>query len=148
MPLLCRFDHFLFSRSEICQIFRWFFGKFKTPKRHSEMNWPLVGMFFYKKPPKTYLNLHHDPRVLICLLKFSGTILEYLFVSIEFKFWRPTKNIHIAFSYKPYYNTTVNYNNIKWSESEKKSCREIGFGFVCCWKITSTLNIYIRTASS
>ena len=41
MPLLCWFDHFLVSRAEICQIFRWFFGKFKTSKRHSEINWPL-----------------------------------------------------------------------------------------------------------
>ena len=35
------FDHFLDSRAEICQIFRWFFGKFKTSKRRSEINWPL-----------------------------------------------------------------------------------------------------------
>ena len=36
------FDHFLDSGAEICQIFCWFFGKFKTSKRHSEINWPLV----------------------------------------------------------------------------------------------------------
>ena len=41
MPLLCWFDHFLVSGAEICQIFRWFFGKFQTPKRRSEINWPL-----------------------------------------------------------------------------------------------------------
>ena len=39
MLLLCWFDHFLDSRAEICQIFRWFFGKSMTPKRHSEINW-------------------------------------------------------------------------------------------------------------
>ena len=31
----------LYSRAEICQIFRWFFVKFKISKRHSEINWPL-----------------------------------------------------------------------------------------------------------
>ena len=32
----------LFSAwAEICQIFRFFFGKFKTSKRHSEIIWPL-----------------------------------------------------------------------------------------------------------
>ena len=42
LPLYCWFDHFLYSRTEICQNFRWFFGKFRTPKRHSEINWPLT----------------------------------------------------------------------------------------------------------
>ena len=42
MPLLCWFDYFLDIRAEICQIFRWFFGKPMTPKRHSEIHWPLV----------------------------------------------------------------------------------------------------------
>ena len=42
MLLLCWFDHFLDSRAEICQIFCWFFGKFKKSKRHSEINWPLA----------------------------------------------------------------------------------------------------------
>ena len=41
MPLFCWFDHFSDSMAEICQIFRWFFGKFKISKRHSEINWPL-----------------------------------------------------------------------------------------------------------
>ena len=39
--LLCWFDHFLDSRAESCQIFRWFLGKSMTPKSHSEINWPL-----------------------------------------------------------------------------------------------------------
>ena len=30
------------SWAEICQNFRWFFGKFKKSKRHSEIIWPLV----------------------------------------------------------------------------------------------------------
>ena len=34
----CLFDHFLDSRTEICQIFCCFFGKFKISKRHSEIN--------------------------------------------------------------------------------------------------------------
>ena len=38
---LCRFHHFLDSRVDICQKFRWFFGKFKTSKGHSEINWPV-----------------------------------------------------------------------------------------------------------
>ena len=36
------FDHFLDSWAEICQIFRWFFGNSMTPKRHTEINLPLV----------------------------------------------------------------------------------------------------------
>ena len=39
------FDHFLDSRAEICHIFRWFFGKLKKFKRHSEINW-LWSWFF------------------------------------------------------------------------------------------------------
>ena len=39
--LFCCFDHFWYTRAEICQIFRCFFGKFKKSKRHSEINWPL-----------------------------------------------------------------------------------------------------------
>ena len=35
------FGHFLDSGAEIYQIFRWFFGKFKKSKRHSEIIWPL-----------------------------------------------------------------------------------------------------------
>ena len=41
MLLLCWFDQYLDSRAEICQSFRCFFGKSMTPKRHSEINWPL-----------------------------------------------------------------------------------------------------------
>ena len=41
MLLLWWFDHFLYSRAEICQIFHWFFGKSMTTKRHSGINWPL-----------------------------------------------------------------------------------------------------------
>ena len=41
MLLLCWFDHFLDYRAEICQIFRRLFGKSMTPKKHSEINWPL-----------------------------------------------------------------------------------------------------------
>ena len=43
MLLLCWFDHFLDSTAEICQIFRWLFGKSMKLKRHSEINWPLRG---------------------------------------------------------------------------------------------------------
>ena len=38
MPLFCCFHHFSDSRPEICQFFRWFVGKFKTSKGHSEIN--------------------------------------------------------------------------------------------------------------
>ena len=45
------FDHFLDPWAEICQIFRWFFGKFKKSKRHSEIIWPLArkGFAFLNK---------------------------------------------------------------------------------------------------
>ena len=42
MSLFCWFDHFLYTRAEICQIFRCFFGKFKISKGHSEVNRLLV----------------------------------------------------------------------------------------------------------
>ena len=41
VPLFCWFDHFLVSRAEMRQSFRWFFEKSMTPKKHSEINWPL-----------------------------------------------------------------------------------------------------------
>ena len=41
MPLICWFDHFLYSRAEICLIFRWFFFNLRLSKRRSEINWPL-----------------------------------------------------------------------------------------------------------
>ena len=41
MPLSFWLDHFLDSRAEIHQIFAGFFGKLKTSKSHSEINWPL-----------------------------------------------------------------------------------------------------------
>ena len=34
-------DHFLDSKAEIHQFLGWVFGKFKTSKSHSEINWPL-----------------------------------------------------------------------------------------------------------
>ena len=37
------FYHFLDSGAELCQIFCWFFGKFKQSKKHSEVIWPLAG---------------------------------------------------------------------------------------------------------
>ena len=40
-PFILWFDHFSYSRTEICQNFRCFFGKLKKSKRHSEINWPL-----------------------------------------------------------------------------------------------------------
>ena len=57
MLLLCWFDHFLDSRAEICQIFRWFFGKSMTPKRHSEINWPLLITYKFR-PSKSCPNTH------------------------------------------------------------------------------------------
>ena len=68
MLLLCWFDHFLDSRAEICQIFRWFFGKFKTPRRHSEINWPLEN-------PQLVVNVE---------IKHSIIILKYL---VHCKVW-------------------------------------------------------------
>ena len=43
MALLCWFDHSLVSRAEICKMLCWFFGRFKIPKRHSEIFWPLLS---------------------------------------------------------------------------------------------------------
>ena len=51
------FDLILNSGAEICQIFRWFFEKSVTPKRHSEINWPLEEKVFilFKELCKPFL---------------------------------------------------------------------------------------------
>ena len=51
-PLFFWLDQFLDSRAEIYQVFAIIFGKFKTPKRHSEINWPL------NSNPLYYIILH------------------------------------------------------------------------------------------
>ena len=76
----------------------------------------LVDMF-YKKPPKTYLNLHHVSSSHMFAQTFRNN--SWISVDIDCIHILKTHKKYIAFSYKPYYNTTVNYNNIKWSESEK-----------------------------
>ena len=46
MPLFCWFHHFLDSRADICQIFRWYLNilvQTMTPKGHFEINWPLIS---------------------------------------------------------------------------------------------------------
>ena len=49
MPLSFWLNHFLDSRAEIHQIFAlFFFGKLKTPKSHSEINWPFHARFAKK----------------------------------------------------------------------------------------------------
>ena len=53
------FDHFLDTWAEICQIFRWFFGKFKISKRHSEIIWPLPYFTFFTGTLKLDHNLGH-----------------------------------------------------------------------------------------
>ena len=45
VPLFCWFHNFKDSRADICQIFRWFFGK---SKGYSEINWPLASLLFAK----------------------------------------------------------------------------------------------------
>ena len=44
MPLFFWFDYSLDDMAEICQFFCCFFGKFKTPKFHSEIIWPLEDL--------------------------------------------------------------------------------------------------------
>ena len=46
---ILRFDHFLDSGAEICQIFHCFFlENFKKSKRHPEINWPLPHILAFK----------------------------------------------------------------------------------------------------
>ena len=54
--LLCWFEHFLDSRAELCQIFRWFCGKSMTSKRHSEINWPLKEALLGAEPVRAELD--------------------------------------------------------------------------------------------
>ena len=46
VPLFCWFDHFLYIRAEICQIFRCFLENLRLSKRRSEINLPLVLKVF------------------------------------------------------------------------------------------------------
>jgi hypothetical protein len=62
--LPCWFDHFLDFKAEICQMFRCFFGKSLTPKRHSEINWPS------KEPLKKFLML-----LILLSIKKKDTII-------------------------------------------------------------------------
>ena len=64
MFILCWFDHFLDSWAEICQIFRWFFGKFKKSKRHSEINWPLRKSLFVAISVSSIIFFWHPSQVL------------------------------------------------------------------------------------
>ena len=75
------FDHFLDSRAEICQIFRWFFVKFKRSKEHSEINWPLD-----KKYPK--FRLQSLLSVVIC-----EKISAFLCFSSESRYHRGCEKI-------------------------------------------------------
>ena len=56
------FDHFLDPWAEICQIFRWFFGKFKKSKRHSEIIWPLEGYITPIKKLAVNMIIHSLPK--------------------------------------------------------------------------------------
>ena len=75
MPLLCWFKHFLVCRAEICQIFRWFFGKFKNIKGHSEIIWPLAAAIC----PINYKYPYHQKVCEIPELQdpSSGVIFKY-----------------------------------------------------------------------
>jgi hypothetical protein len=87
MPLFYDFDHFLDSRAEICQIFRWFFGKFKKSKRHSEINWPLKVR-----------QIWNDFFKLTILPKNERTNSTLLLVNLfSFVFWMKVKTPKIHF---------------------------------------------------
>ena len=74
------FDHFLDSWAEICQIFRWFFGKFKKSKRHSEIIWPLgVNECKYV----FYLNFLKFPNLYFKISLNLQTILEFTFSTLR-----------------------------------------------------------------
>ena len=75
MPLFCWFDHFLYSRSEICQIFWCFFlENLRLSKSHSEINWPLACLltFLGKKPSS--LDLLHT----VFPSQISSTAVKFL----------------------------------------------------------------------
>ena len=75
--LLCWSDHFLDSRAEICQIFRWFFGKYMAPKRHSEFNWPLQAWNYIFIIVKWNVELKLKVAILLFILKIiTGLVLN------------------------------------------------------------------------
>ena len=61
MPSFCWFDHFLYSRTEICQIFCCFFGKFKIIKM-TFWNW--LTFIKWKK---------HLSKISTCVWTWSST---------------------------------------------------------------------------
>ena len=70
-------DHFLDSRAEICQIFRWVFGKSMTPKRDSEINWPLIHIWFLKIG-KSLAQIRKQANTVIILFKYIPGIWRNL----------------------------------------------------------------------
>ena len=71
MLLLCWFDHFLDSRADI---FCWIFGKSMTPKRHSEINWPLMTQI----DKSTYV-LHNS--------YYYGIEILFIIINSKFQLW-------------------------------------------------------------
>ena len=87
--LILWFDHFLDFWAEICQIFRWFFGKFKKIKKDilklTDFESEETGGFLrcqikYSKSLSWAENSNFSPKTVNNLFKFSakGSDLEYL----------------------------------------------------------------------
>ena len=113
MSLCWWFQHLSCSWAEICQIFRWFFGKFKKPKRHSENNWPLVITPLHCKYAQS---THRDELILSdalrCWWDISSIFIQlyhyiyeyfvnvswkrsFIKISMPFHFWLHQLYVHI-----------------------------------------------------
>ena len=70
------------SLAEICQIFHWFLGKSSTPKKHSEIKWPLL----LQKPQR--LELEYIEAIRQSFIWFIG---EYtVIIQSNCNFWWAT----------------------------------------------------------
>ena len=74
MPLSFWLDIFLDSRAEIHQIFVSFFCKMKTPKIHSDINWPLEVLAFRKAGLLLSLKKTRAPKFLQGTMKWKDYV--------------------------------------------------------------------------
>ena len=93
------FDHFLNSRVENLQIFVLLFGKFKTYKSHSEINWPLnvprgFGLFWCRFQFQIWFpKLPHTHR-LMC----GSFHIQCDLISFEYRNWSQTFDVYLLFA--------------------------------------------------
>ena len=127
MPLFCWFDHFLYSRAEICQIFRWLFVKFKISKRHSEINSPLQrSLILFYESTKKYITKTQRCWDVDKELKLSRCFDSKYPIKWIFKFMNSTNHHIVRRIKRPNQNvlkSPFRYLCEKWIEIKRIYCK-------------------------